>query len=153
MIAISLPLAMFLKTGPCHELQHLVQPSICHHHLLWAWQPTEMREVMPVGGNTFSCLGLTCSLAWVGLHRGPVTPATCMPHPSCCRESLPACSPLSYFTLPLMHPESYSDSFSWLIWQKKDASCCWMSLCQVNDLNLPTEVSNEWEDQQQERTA
>lgn len=64
--AISVPLAMFLKTGPCHERQCLVQPSIRHRHLLWACQPAEKRVVTPVGGNTFSQLGLTCCLARVG---------------------------------------------------------------------------------------
>lgn len=68
-IAISLPPAMFLKTGPGCELQHLAQPSVRHCHLLQARQPAEKGVVMPVGGNTFSHLDLTCSVAWLGTSR------------------------------------------------------------------------------------
>lgn len=95
-----------------------------------------------------------CPAAWRGWARpGLVATAPRVPHPSCCREPLHPCSLLWSFAPPLMHPVSSGDSFSLLIWQKKDVTSCWMSLCQVNELNLSTGLSSEWEDQQQEHTA
>lgn len=126
--------------------------SIRHRRLLWACQPAEKRVVTPVGGNTFSQLGLPCCLArlgmsWAGGHSP--TRATSF----LLQGAPPSLLPAVVLCTPLMHPASSSDSFSLLIWQKKDVTSCWMSLCQVNELNLSTGLSSEWEDQQQEHTA
>lgn len=138
------------KVDPCHELQHLVQPSIRHHHVLGSMQRRGWWCQWVV---THSATRVWPA-AWRGwAPLGPVDTAPHMPHPSSCRESLPACSPLSFFALPLMHPKPSSNSFSLLIWQKKGASSCWVSWCQLNELNLPTEVSDEWEDQRKEHTV